>query len=214
MLGVERQVGDKMATYNRRNQYKTEDAAQKYDKGQEEKYDAGQLRDADSLKPPKFFDEKEKQEYDEKRVEQVKVRSRAMLPRAEEEPIESLQRVSPQIIGGLFDRLQFLEQRITELQDAMKTRNELNKQMIAEIDKDVDEKNAMIRSISDMDEKRNLKLDISVLRREKRREYVQFWRDLLELRTELRELMEEHQMESKIAAMFKEMQGETPPTKR
>ena len=194
-----------MASYGTRKGYATDDATQKkkYTHGDEEKYDADQLGRIDSLRSPESM---RKQEYEEIQKERVEpIRSHALMPRTEEEPIESLKRVSPEIIGGLFDRLKFLEGRINELQDSMKTRDNLHKKMIDEIDKDIDEKQAMIRSISDMDEKRNLKLDISVLRREKRREYVQFWRDILELRTEMRELMEELEMESKIAAMFKKL---------
>jgi hypothetical protein len=40
---------------------------------------------------------------------------------------------------------------------------------------------------------------------EKRRENVQFWRDMVQLTTELRELLEEYQMESKIADLFREL---------
>ncbi len=204
-----------MATYGKRGQYKVDNAPKQYGRqsgsgytrGEKEKYEAEQLAGIDQIRPPEFFRD---QEYEEKQKEKlVTSRTHSMMPRSEEEPIESLKRVSPEIIGGLFDRLQFLEQRIDELQTSMKTREQLHTQMLAEIDKDVEEKQAMIRSISDMDEQRNLKLDISVLRREKRREYVQYWRDVLELRTELRELMEEFQVESKIADLFKNIRSVT-----
>lgn len=194
-----------MVTYGRRGQYETDDTMhKKYVRGKDEPYQTTPENSIDALRPAGFFREKEFQE--EQKAKEIQIRSRAMLPRLEEDqPIESLQRVSPEIIGSLFDRIKFLEERITELQNAMRIREQLNQQMIDEIDKDIEEKNAMIRSISDMDEQRNLKLDISVLRREKRREYVQFWRDVLELRTELRELMEEYQIESKIGDLFKKL---------
>jgi len=50
-------------------------------------------------------------------------------------------------------------------------------------------------------------LDISLLQREKRKENVQFWRDVLELTTELREIIEQHEMESKIAEIFKTVEA-------
>jgi hypothetical protein len=40
---------------------------------------------------------------------------------------------------------------------------------------------------------------------EKRRENVLFWRDIFDLSTQLRELLEEYQMEAKIASLFKEL---------
>jgi predicted component of type VI protein secretion system len=126
----------------------------------------------------------------------------------EDEEITSLKRSTPKIIGSLFDRVGFLKERIKETTEIMKTREQLHKQIVSEIDADIQEKMDMESHIADFDEKRNLRLDISVLRREKRRENIQFWKDMVELRTELKQLMEEYQIESKISGIFKELKGE------
>jgi len=65
----------------------------------------------------------------------------------------------------------------------------------------------LLAGLSDIDDIRDFKLDISTLRMEKRRENVQFWRDLVQLTTELRELMEEYKTESKIANLFRELKS-------
>jgi len=58
-----------------------------------------------------------------------------------------------------------------------------------------------------VEEKRNFKLDISILRRDKRFELLQFWRDVMELRTELRELMEQIETERNIVGLFNDTKG-------
>ena len=75
--------------------------------------------------------------------------------------------------------------------------------MVKEIEKDISEKEMLCSGISDMDEKRNFKLDISILRREKRTEIAQFWKDNFELNQELMKLLEELEIESKIVSLFK-----------
>ncbi|MBI4175733.1 MAG: hypothetical protein HY518_00875 [Candidatus Aenigmarchaeota archaeon] len=132
----------------------------------------------------------------------VKVISRRAMPRLEDEEIEPLKLMAPKVIGNLFDRVGFLRERINEVASSMKFRETLHKDMVAEIDVDIQEKMSMESRVADIDEKRNLKLDISVLRKEKRSEGVRFWKDLMELRTELRELLEQYQTESKIAKIF------------
>ncbi len=122
-----------------------------------------------------------------------------------EQELEPLRKVSPKVIGGLFDRVDFLRIRIAETQSALDTRKRLHEELVKEIDTDVNDKKALLAGLSDIDDIRDFKLDISTLRMEKRRENVQFWRDLVQLTTELRELMEEYQTESKIANLFKEL---------
>ncbi len=90
----------------------------------------------------------------------------------------------------------------------MKERERLHKEIMSEIDIDIREKETMENRVADLDEKRNLRLDMSVLRKEKRTENLLFWKDLTELRIELRELMEQFQTESKIVNIFKDMGGE------
>jgi len=63
----------------------------------------------------------------------------------------------------------------------------------------------LLTGLSNIDDIRDFKLDISSLRMEKRRENVLFWRDIFDLGTQLRELMEQYQMEVKIANLFREL---------
>ncbi|RLI96142.1 MAG: hypothetical protein DRO99_04990 [Candidatus Aenigmatarchaeota archaeon] len=134
----------------------------------------------------------------------VTVRKRDAAPKLEEDEIESLRRMSPEIIGSLFDRVKFIQERIDEIKDMMKSREEIHKSMITDIDSDITEKEDMVSRSPDLEDRRNLKLDISILRKEKRSEVRQYWRDLMELRTELQELMEKHRNESKIAGLFRD----------
>jgi hypothetical protein len=173
-------------------------------------------------RPYKFFLETE--EYEEKetssssiqkfqRIEyreaekprEIKVERRTMHQMFREVELEPLRKISPKVIGNLFDRVEFLRQRISETQAALETRKRLHEEIIKEIDADIADKQRMVAGLSDIDDIRDFKLDISTLRMEKRRENVQFWRDILQLRTELRELMEQYRTESKIAELFKEL---------
>lgn len=137
-------------------------------------------------------------------VKEVKVPSKQAVPRPEEE-IESIKRVTPEIIGSLFERVKFLEERIAETKAALEERKSLHQMMIQDIDEDISEKKAMEARLTEMDEKRNLKLDISLLRRDKRNELVRFWKDMYELRAELKELTERYEVESKVMRIFKEL---------
>jgi len=134
---------------------------------------------------------------------EVQIKRKA-IPRMEELRIEPLKRATPEIMGSLFDRVKFLEQRIAETNSMIESRKVIHDQVIVEIDADIADKGSMETRVVDIDEKRNLKLDISILRKEKRHEQLQFWRDVLELKTELRTLLEEHESESKIVALFTE----------
>lgn len=152
---------------------------------------------------------------EERRERLVLSRKREAAPLMQEDEIEELRRLSPEIIGSLFDRVKFLKERIDEINEMMESREEIHTSILKDIDDDVIEKQSMIASITDMVDKRNVKLDISVLRKEKRSEVRQYWRDLMELRTELQELMEQHRNEAKIASLFKDeteglIEGEKP----
>ena len=132
---------------------------------------------------------------------EIQVKRRAM-PRMEDLSVKPLNRLTPEIIGGLFDRVKFIEQRIQEINGMVDIRKDLHENIIVEIDADIDDKKAMELKLADIDEKRNLKLDISILRKEKRHEQLQFWRDVLELKTELRTLTEEFETETRIVGLF------------
>ena len=171
---------------------------EKYGIGGDYKPEKKERYDSRREKPPEYTPMKE--------IERSVVASEAM-PRVEENRLESLKRMTPLVIGDLFDRVKFLEQRIDELKSLMGTRETIHNEMVNDIDDDIIEKRQMVGVVSDLHERRNLKLDISILRKEKRHENVQFWKDLLELTTELRTLTEQYETESKIVSIFKGMSG-------
>jgi hypothetical protein len=146
-------------------------------------------------------------------IKEVKVPSKQAIPRPEEE-IESIKRITPELVGSLFERVRFLEERIEECSSAMKERKELHEMMIKDIDEDIAEKKAIESRLTEIDEKRNFKLDISLLRRDKRNELVRFWKDMFELRAELKELTERHQMESKIVKIFETLDNKEAKDKK
>jgi hypothetical protein len=137
----------------------------------------------------------------EKIVEKIVVKQKQAIPR-DDEDITSVRRTDSDIIGSIFDRVNFIEQRITDIRENIDIRKSLNESMTSEIAEDIKEKKSMLGQAVDMDERRNIMLDISLLRREKRNEQVRFWKDMYELSAELRELMERLEVESKIVNMF------------
>lgn len=134
--------------------------------------------------------------------------ARQAMPRTDESPIQKLQLKSEKVMGSLFDRVRFLEARISELEGNIAVRTRLHEEIIMEIERDIDDKNRLAEVISDANERRNLKLDVSVLRKEKRHENVQFWKDVMEIKIELRQLREEHETERKISMLFLEGEDE------
>jgi hypothetical protein len=145
---------------------------------------------------------------EEELVEKVRAVSRQALPKLEEEEIEPLKRLSPEVVGSLFDRARFLKERIDETRSAMDLREKIHNDIMSDIDSDIEEKDRMESQLTNLDDKRNIKMDISILRREKRAENVRFWKDIFELRTELRELLENYQTETKILKIFEDLGGE------
>jgi hypothetical protein len=127
------------------------------------------------------------------------------LPRMEDSKLETLKLKSSKVIGSIFDRIIFLETRINELNEALELRKKLHIDMIKNIETDIQDKENMAMLISDQNEKRNLKMDISILRKEKRHEQLQFWKDTTELSVELREVLEQHETEKKITSIFGDM---------
>ncbi len=178
--------------YERKKDYRTEETEPLY---------RMQEKLMDELSERRFIPQPEEPEAERKERIVPIIKHRAM-PRLEDEKIEPLKRLPPMVIGGLFDRVRFLEARMAETTETMTARADLHKKMLEEIAVDITERDEMLSHTADPDERRNIKLDMSVLRKERRHEQVQFWRDLLELRTELRELMEKHEMEKKIVDLF------------
>lgn len=163
---------------------------------------------------PLFEEEKPREERKERVVKQVQRRA---LPRMEEKKVEPLNRKPSEVIGTLFDRVRLLKERVNELESMINDRVEIHNDMLKDIEQDISRTEQMAGQAMDMDERRNLKMDASILRKEKRSESVQFWRDIVELRAELREMAEKFQMESEISQLFKdlkkddsEMAGEAP----
>lgn len=140
----------------------------------------------------------------EKIIEKVIVKQKQAIPR-EDEDVTTVKRTDSDIIGSIFDRVNFIEQRITDIRENIDIRKGLNESMLIEIDEDIKDKKSILVQAVDMDERRNIMLDISLLRREKRNEQVRFWKDMYELSAELRELMERFEVESKIVNMFEEI---------
>lgn len=147
---------------------------------------------------------REEEPDEERKKEVVVIRKREARPQMEEDEVESLKRMAPEVIGSLFDRVKFLNERIVEIKEMMKSRETIHADMVKDIDADIQEKEGLAVRLIDIEDRRNIKLDISVLRKEKRSEIRQYWRDLMELRTELQELMEQHRNEGKIASLFRD----------
>ncbi|MBI4182203.1 MAG: hypothetical protein HY520_04525 [Candidatus Aenigmarchaeota archaeon] len=148
----------------------------------------------------------ERPEREERVVREVVIHKQAT-PRLDDQPFSTLQLLGPEVIGSLFDRVRFLGERIKELSEAVKLRDKIHQEMMADIDVDIKEKTVMESRLADVNEKRNFKMDISMLRKEKRRENVEFWKDLVEVREQLRENLELYQTEKKILAIFKDLGG-------
>lgn len=150
--------------------------------------------------------EVEYREEERERPRKITVERRTIHKMLREEELEPLRKVSPKVIGNLFDRVEFLKLRLTETRAALETRKVLHKDLVTEIEADIKDKHEMLGRLTDVDDIRDFKLDISTLRMERRRENVQFWRDIMDLTMEIREFIEEYQMESKIANLFKDLQ--------
>lgn len=140
-------------------------------------------------------------------TKEVTIKQRQAVPKWPEEEIQPLKTLGANAIGSLFDRVDFLEARIKETKDNLDLRRKIHNEITKEIDTDIEDKREIEIHLTDWDEKRNFKLDISILRREKRQENVQFWRDMVELNNELKELIENHRMETKILGIFKNLRG-------
>lgn len=175
----------------------------------DEKYTKDDKYVSDDIDKETVFRGFREEEPKEERVEKIMVPHMQALPRLDDEIIEPLERKGKPIVSGsLFDRVRFLKERIDETKKAIELRENIHNEIRDDIDSDIEEKTKMEDQLTNMDEKRNVKMDISILRREKRSENVRFWKDLLELRIELRELLEDHQTESKIVNIFEDIENE------
>ena len=77
---------------------------------------------------------------DTEKVVQVKHRT---MPRMEDLKVEPLKRMTPEIVGSLFDRVRFLKERIEESNLMIQARNSIHEQVISEVNADIAEKKSM-----------------------------------------------------------------------
>ena len=123
------------------------------------------------------------------------------------EEMRPLEMFGNKVVGNLFDRVNFLRQRMNEMDAALRERKFLNVKFNEEIEKDIEEMEKIISSISDREMLREFKLNITLLRMEKRKENTNFWKDVLALRTQLQETKEQYDVESNISQMFNGLSG-------
>ena len=119
-----------------------------------------------------------------------------------EEESFSLEDIGSKIVGNIFDRVKFLKQRILELEEAIEARKEMNKKFNEEIEREIAELERILPTISDKEELREFKLNLMMLRMEKRKENTNFWKDIVALKKQLRELLEEYEIESKLSRIL------------
>lgn len=117
----------------------------------------------------------------------------------EDEPLEV---IGSEVVGNLFDRVKFLKERLFEVETAIRDRALMNRTFNDEMDKDIAEMEAVLANISEKDELREFKLNVTLLRMEKRKENTVFWRDLVALRKSMQEVKEEYENEMKISKLF------------
>lgn len=145
-----------------------------------------------------------REEYDRLKME-IKpeiIRKFKSLEKGKKTSFTELRLIADEVIGNLFNRVEFLKTRINELESALIERQEIDQSQIVEITSDVEEKKKKLLSLSNIDDIREFELDITNLKMEKRKETLTYWRDKLEVRRELQELKEEYQNKAKIIEIF------------
>lgn len=167
------------------------------------------LRIVTKYKPKEYEqdgEEKELQTIHEKVGVQV---IKSMLKNAQTPEIEpmELEDTGNKVFGTLFDKIRFLRVRIDELEQAIDDRKKMNRQSNSEIEHDIHDLEAFLEKLSAKEDIREFKLNISLLRMEKRKENNLYWRDITLLNKQLRELREEYETESNIAQLFSKVPG-------
>ena len=172
--------------------------------------------------PYRIFLEKDPYEQEEKevpyKIERIKGRKRVEVEKIvekerkkvltlpsgllKEEESFSLEDIGSKIVGNIFDRVKFLRQRILELEEAIEARKEMNKKFNEEIEREIAELERILPTISDKEELREFKLNLMMLRMEKRKENTNFWKDIVALKKQLRGLLEEYEIESKLSRIL------------
>ncbi len=178
------------------------DKPEEYEKEKEEESKVIRIyKQAESYKPKEIKAEKPK-------VQKVSIPLlQKMIKDMQAEENRKLPKIGAEVVGDIFDRIKFLKSRIEELERAIRMREEMNARFNQEIEKDIEELEKVLSTISDREEMREFKLNITLLRMEKRKENINFWKDIVELRSQLKELMEEYESEMKIANIFSTLKG-------
>ena len=151
---------------------------------------------------PKEYKEKEesKTEFIREKVSIPVIKSMIRgMQSADNQPIEE---VGAKVMGSLFDKIKFLKVRIDELQQASDERETMNVKSNKEIDEDIEDLEIFLTKLATKEDVREFKLNISLLKMEKRKENNNFWRDITTLKKQLRELKEEFETESNISKLF------------
>lgn len=151
--------------------------------------------------------EQEEDEEIENISDTIKITQRETVPREDITEIKQLRCKGPEIIGNLFDKVQFLEERIQELTSAIELRKKINAEIIKDIEEDIRDKETFATQCTDFDDLRSIKLHISMLKQQKRKELIQHFHDTVELSTELQALREEYQTEQKITSLFEDIRA-------
>lgn len=143
----------------------------------------------------------------EKIIEKEKVKTIPPVFLSSEQEAIDLESLGLKIVGNIFDRVKFLKQRIEELTEAIEERKLMNKKFNEEIEREIAELERILPSISNKEELREFKLNLMMLRMERRKENTNFWKDLVSLKKQLRELIEEYEIESKISKILGDGNG-------
>lgn len=144
----------------------------------------------------------DEEDEDEIAPDTIKILQKDTIPQEDIDELKILRCTGSLIIGNLFDRVKFIENRISELTMAINLRKQIHEEMIADIDADIRDKETLAVRCADFDDLRSVKLQISMLKQQKRRELLQHFHDTFELGAELRALKEEFHSEQKIASIF------------
>lgn len=123
------------------------------------------------------------------------------------EEMTSLRLKVQEVTGSLLERRDFLRERVKFLKEKLKERKELHEKIMEDIDKDIEEKENIMRKMSKPDEIRDISLDISSLRSQKRKEKLLFWKDICELENELQITQEELRIAEKLAKIVESENG-------
>ena len=152
-------------------------------------------------RPPSVFRPQELYEREEI-IQQEIIQQKKLWTKIKEEKLRELKLLSSELIGNVFERVKFLEERISDITSFIESRKAINKRIIEEITADIEDKARRLSNVSDPNMIRDLQMDLNNLKMERRKENLLFWKDILELQRELQQLKEQYKIESKIAKLF------------